>query len=349
MPPYPAPPPGAPGYGGPHPGDPAYNTHGPGTSSTPAPGTSGHTPGPDASESSPGATRYDLPPYPAPLPGTPAHGAPPGYSTPSPGTSGYNQESRAPGYSESGVGTTGYGTPPYPATQPGAPGYNSPPTGYGTPAAPGMPTYGPPGYPNPGQGAPNYGAPSPSAPGYSTPPPGFGPPGYTNQPPGYGYPPAGYAPRSPYAHWVQRLGAAVIDGLIVGIPAMILDVLGDLLGFTPITCTIDMDGNRFCTGGDITTTGLVLIGLGALISILGGLYLVYMEGTTGQTPGKRVLGIRLVRESDGQVMGFGWALVRSVCHILDALPCYLGFLWPLWDEKRQTFADMIMKTVVVPV
>ena len=34
-------------------------------------------------------------------------------------------------------------------------------------------------------------------------------------------------------------------------------------------------------------------------------------------------------------------------HVLDSLPCYLGYLWPLWDAKRQTFADKIMSTVVV--
>jgi hypothetical protein len=41
------------------------------------------------------------------------------------------------------------------------------------------------------------------------------------------------------------------------------------------------------------------------------------------------------------------AFVRQICHILDALPCYLGFLWPLWDRKCQTFADKIMHTLVV--
>ena len=34
---------------------------------------------------------------------------------------------------------------------------------------------------------------------------------------------------------------------------------------------------------------------------------------------------------------------------LDSLVCYLGFLFPLWDAKRQTFADKIIHTVVVPV
>ena len=51
-----------------------------------------------------------------------------------------------------------------------------------------------------------------------------------------------------------------------------------------------------------------------------------------------------MRESDWQVMGFGW---RSVCHILDALRCYLGFLWPLWDDRKQTWGDKLTKAIVV--
>jgi uncharacterized RDD family membrane protein YckC len=51
----------------------------------------------------------------------------------------------------------------------------------------------------------------------------------------------------------------------------------------------------------------------------------------------------------GQPVGVGLAIGRYFVHILDALPCYLGFLWPLWDSKRQTFADKILSTVVVKV
>ena len=39
--------------------------------------------------------------------------------------------------------------------------------------------------------------------------------------------------------------------------------------------------------------------------------------------------------------------VRGLAHFLDSLPCYIGYLWPLWDTKRQTFADKIMNSVVV--
>lgn len=74
----------------------------------------------------------------------------------------------------------------------------------------------------------------------------------------------------------------------------------------------------------------------------------YQGGTTGQSLGKRVLNIRLVSEETGQPIGMLMAFVRDICHIIDAIICYVGFLFPLWDAKRQTLADKIVRTVVIP-
>ncbi|MGH3344290.1 MAG: RDD family protein [Carbonactinosporaceae bacterium] len=77
------------------------------------------------------------------------------------------------------------------------------------------------------------------------------------------------------------------------------------------------------------------------------IWLKWREGATGQTIGKQVMGTRLLRERDGQVVGPGLAIARLIVHILDSLACLLGWLWPLRDAKRQTFADKILGTVVV--
>ena len=58
------------------------------------------------------------------------------------------------------------------------------------------------------------------------------------------------------------------------------------------------------------------------------------------------MGIKLVEERTGQPIGAGMCFVRDLAHILDGF-FYLGYLWPLWDNKRQTFADKILTTVVV--
>ena len=139
------------------------------------------------------------------------------------------------------------------------------------------------------------------------------PPGYAMPPPAYDAPTQGGMP--PLAEWPARVGAALIDALISGFfQGVIRPFSKPLAG---------------------------LVGLGIF------LYFQYRQGTTGQTPGKQVLKIRLLREQDGQVVGFGTAVIRGILHIVDVLPCLIGLLWPLWDTKKQTFADKIMKTVVV--
>jgi uncharacterized RDD family membrane protein YckC len=75
----------------------------------------------------------------------------------------------------------------------------------------------------------------------------------------------------------------------------------------------------------------------------------YRQGTTGQSIGKSVNKTRLVGIDTGQTIGFGKAVVRQIAHVLDSLPFYLGYFWPIWDAQRQTFADKVCKTVVVRV
>jgi len=72
------------------------------------------------------------------------------------------------------------------------------------------------------------------------------------------------------------------------------------------------------------------------------------QGSTGQSVGKGVIGTKLIGEETGQPIGALMAFVRQLAHILDGF-CFIGYLWPLWDDKRQTFADKIMKTIVVEV
>ena len=71
-------------------------------------------------------------------------------------------------------------------------------------------------------------------------------------------------------------------------------------------------------------------------------------GRTGQSLGKKTLHLRLLSEKTGEPIGAGMAFARDICHILDSLACYIGWLFPLWDARRQTFADKIIGTVVIP-
>ncbi|MBI3256680.1 MAG: RDD family protein [Actinobacteria bacterium] len=90
--------------------------------------------------------------------------------------------------------------------------------------------------------------------------------------------------------------------------------------------------------------------LGALLALaaLGwALYNAYLAGETGQSYGKKQAGIKLVKMSDGQLIGGAMGIVRHLAHFADGIICYIGFLFPLWDPTKQTLADKIMGTVVI--
>lgn len=73
----------------------------------------------------------------------------------------------------------------------------------------------------------------------------------------------------------------------------------------------------------------------------------YLQGTTGQSWGKRRYRLRLVRMADKQPIGFRGAFERGLVHIIDILSLGVGYLLPLWDKRRQTLADKVMRTVVI--
>ncbi|MGH3834603.1 MAG: RDD family protein [Pseudonocardiaceae bacterium] len=75
----------------------------------------------------------------------------------------------------------------------------------------------------------------------------------------------------------------------------------------------------------------------------------YRQGTTGQSIGRRVTKTKLVKIETGEPVGFGMALLRLICVAVTLIPysLFLGYLWSLWDPKRQTVTDKIVKAVVV--
>ena len=99
--------------------------------------------------------------------------------------------------------------------------------------------------------------------------------------------------------------------------------------------------------GDIGAAPILLILLSGLVYLGFYIWNIFIkQGRTGYTIGKGILGIKLISEQTGQPIGAGKAFLRQLCHILDGF-FYLGYLWPLWDAKKQTFADKIMTTIVI--
>jgi Mce-associated membrane protein len=66
---------------------------------------------------------------------------------------------------------------------------------------------------------------------------------------------------------------------------------------------------------------------------------------TGWSLGRAVFGITVVRR-DGAAVGPWRLLVRDLAHLLDTASVLVGWLWPLWDSRRRTFADLLLRTEV---
>jgi uncharacterized RDD family membrane protein YckC len=78
------------------------------------------------------------------------------------------------------------------------------------------------------------------------------------------------------------------------------------------------------------------------------LYYILMEGYLGQTVGKMLLGIKVVREATDGVPGLGAATIRTLLRIIDGLFGYLvGFIAVMASAKRQRLGDMAAHTLVV--
>lgn len=227
------------------------------------------------------------------------------------------------------------------------------PTGGQEPPAGGYepsPSASPP--PSPGGGSP----PLPGGGSYSPPPPPPGGGSYPPPPPpsgGYAPPPPGPAirtlPTESYTPWLTRVLALLIDYL----PYLIVQGIASGIMYltqqhTCVTSVTQYDVSQYCATqpsliGQLAQWLATLVGLAYWVWNRG-----YRQGTTGASLGKTVMSIKVVSETTGQPIGFGLSVLRDLAHFVDAIICFIGFLFPLWDAKRQTLADKILTTVVLP-
>ncbi len=70
---------------------------------------------------------------------------------------------------------------------------------------------------------------------------------------------------------------------------------------------------------------------------------ILLPSVRGQSLGRAVFGITVVRR-DGDPVGPWRLLMRDIAHLADTAPLLVGWLWPIWDPRRGTFADMLLGT-----
>jgi len=174
----------------------------------------------------------------------------------------------------------------------------------------------------------------------------------TTPPPTWQTPPepAGPAPGVQFAGHGARLGAYVIDAIVVGaVVSVLLLAVGLPLAGDFIRIAID-DPDRFKDASTWAELGpsFVLFVLGSIvIGVLGMLYFPFFWARDGQTPGMKIAGIRVVSDRDGSRIGWGPALLRLVGFWVSGAVFYLGFIWILVDSRRRGWHDLIAGTCVI--
>lgn len=145
-----------------------------------------------------------------------------------------------------------------------------------------------------------------------------------------------------YATFWQRVGARLIDGLLVSIP-LIAVLIGTLS---------DIDAQVGLTQQQRDS----LFRAGLVVTVLSGVYEITLTAMRGQTIGKMALGIKVLRAEDGGRVGWGGAAIRwfvpaAVGRIPEPAVSTVGtlliYLWMLWDPMRQGLHDKAARTVVV--
>lgn len=152
-----------------------------------------------------------------------------------------------------------------------------------------------------------------------------------------------------------RLGGYLLDGLIYGLLAGVFVGIGiGLIVAGAKDCIdkidIESDTTVTCTNSDLNNPGLVFAGI--VVIALGMMFVLFLYarslGKSGQTMGRKIMGIRVVDQFTEQPIGFGRALGRTVfANIISGSFFYLGYLWMLWDADRQTWHDKVVGSVVV--
>ena len=145
-----------------------------------------------------------------------------------------------------------------------------------------------------------------------------------------------------FAAWHERFLAYLVDIAPLFVLFLVLAVLtDDADSYLPI-------GFWFST--DSSSSSVMISGFPSIFfdAVMLGWFVwnwLVRQGKTGQTVGKKVIGVAVLG-ANHQPIGPGMTLARQFAHVLDFLPCFLGYLWPIWDREKRTFADMIVGTRV---
>ncbi len=123
-----------------------------------------------------------------------------------------------------------------------------------------------------------------------------------------------------YAGFWIRFIATILDILIIWLPAVLIGIL--LTFFVRIEI------------------------LSSLVFILVIILYIYLDGKYGGTPGKLILGLKIVN-SEGKYIGIPTAALRYIGKVLSSMIIGIGHLFIVWEPKKQALHDKVANSYVI--
>lgn len=143
------------------------------------------------------------------------------------------------------------------------------------------------------------------------------------------------------AGFASRMIAFILDLVIICMILLLAGIFVQLIGlYFPLNRLLAQIAG--IGAGDALRAPVALV---FTIAVFSG-YPVFFWTMIGQTPGKWALGLRVVR-TDGRPLTIWRSILRYLAYWLSALPLFLGFVWIIFDAKRQGWHDKIADTCVI--
>ena len=161
----------------------------------------------------------------------------------------------------------------------------------------------------------------------------------------------------PLATWLQRLIAHVIDRIIV-LTVVLVALFGLAVGAAGGAAqdgTVAADRIPLIDRPFVGDWGWGLAAAAAFAFLVYAMWFLAALGR-GQTPGKQIVGVRVIR-ANGEPSNWGhtflrefvveWIVVGALSAMTGGIFYAVNYVWPLWDKDRQALHDKMVETLVV--
>jgi uncharacterized RDD family membrane protein YckC len=141
----------------------------------------------------------------------------------------------------------------------------------------------------------------------------------------------------------SRVSPSPYAGIATRAVALAIDAGAVILIYVSLSAMVGLISTLV---GTLRPAWLVGILLGSGFALVAGTYFVLFWSGAGQTPGMRLLHLRLQGDT-GRPPSFGWAVLRAIGTVIAIIPLFAGYLPVLFDDRRRGLPDFLARTIVV--